>query len=129
MPAENIYDLYITDKERNILLEERSIDVATAEKIIRDYPWRDGVQSYAQIWKYNTKFSFSAHYMAAIKKFYVGFSDKASHFKLPLPYVGATYGILDNMDKTIEALHLFFAGEFEKLEQFLAKYRPEQKGD
>jgi hypothetical protein len=67
--------------------------------------------------------------MAPVKKFYVGFSDKASHFKLPLPYVGATYGLLNNVDKSIEALHLFFAGDFEKLEQFLAKYRPGQKGD
>jgi hypothetical protein len=129
MSSENIYDLYITDKDRNILLEERSIDVNTAEKVIRDYPWRNGLQSYAQLWKYNTKFSFSIHYMAAIKKFYVGFSDKASHFKLPLPYVGATYGLLNNMDKVSKTLNLFFAGEFEKLGKFLAKYRPEQKGD
>jgi hypothetical protein len=121
--------LYITDKDRNILLEERSIDVNTAEKVIRDYPWRNGLQSYAQLWKYDTKFSFSIHYMAAIKKFYVGFSDKASHFKLPLPYVGATYGLLNNMDKVSKTLNLFFAGEFEKLGKFLAKYRPEQKGD
>jgi hypothetical protein len=129
MSSENIYDLYITDKDRNILLEERSIDVNTAEKVIRDYPWRNGLQSYAQLWKYDTKFSFSIHYMAAIKKFYVGFSDKASHFKLPLPYVGATYGLLNNMDKVSKTLNLFFAGEFEKLGKFLAKYRPEQKGD
>jgi hypothetical protein len=67
--------------------------------------------------------------MAATNNFFVGFSDKASHFKLPLPYVGATYGLLNNMDEIIESLYLFFAGEFEKLEQFLAKYRPEQKGD
>jgi hypothetical protein len=129
MPSENIYDLYITDKDRNILLEERSIDVNTAEKIIRAYPWLDRLPSYAQLWRYNTKFCFSIHYMAAIKRFYVGFSDKASHFKLPLPYVGATYGLLNNMDKIIESLFLFFAGKFEKLEQFLRKYRPEQKGD
>ena len=129
MSSENIYDLYITDKDRNILLEERSIDVNTAEKVIRDYPWRNGLQSYAQLWKYDTKFSFSIHYMAAIKKFYVGFSDKASHFKLPLPYVGATYGLLNNMDKVSKTLNLFFAGEFEKLGKFLAKYRPEQNGD
>jgi hypothetical protein len=129
MSSENIYDLYITDKDRNILLEERSIDVNTAEKVIRDYPWRNGLQSYAQLWKSDTKFSFSIHYMAAIKKFYVGFSDKASHFKLPLPYVGATYGLLNNMDKVSKTLNLFFAGEFEKLGKFLAKYRPEQKGD
>ena len=129
MPVENIYDLYITDQKRNIILEERSTTAHAAEKIIQDYPWRNGLQSYAQIWKYNTKFSFSIHYMAPIRTFYVGFSDKASHFKLPLPYVGATYGLLNNMDKTIEALYLFFDDDFEKLEQFLAKYRPEQKGD
>lgn len=129
MPSENIYDIYITDGDRNVVLEEKSIDVVTAEKIIRDYAWRDGLQSYAQLWKYNTKFSFSIHYMAATKKFYVGFSDKASHFKLPLPYVGAAYGLLNDMDETIKALHLFFEGEFEKLEQFLATYHPEQKGD
>ena len=128
MPGENIYDLYITDQKRNVILEERSITVHTAEKIIRDYPWRNGLQSYAQIWKYNTKFSFSIHYMAPLKKFYVGFFDKASHFKLPLPYVGATYGLLKNMDKTLEALYLFFEGDFENLKQFLAEYRPEQKG-
>jgi hypothetical protein len=129
MRAENIYDLYITDQERNIILEEGSITVHEAEKIVRDYPWRNGQQSYAQIWKYNTKFSFSIHYMAAIKNFCVGFSDKASHFKLPLPYVGANYGLFNNMDGITKALHLFFEDEFEKLEQFLAKYRPEQKGD
>jgi hypothetical protein len=129
MSSENIYDLYITDKDRNILLEERSIDVNTAEKIIRAYPWNDRLPSYAQLWKYNTKFSFSIHYMAATNNFFVGFSDKASHFKLPLPYVGATYGLLNNMDEIIESLYLFFAGEFEKLGKFLAKYRPEQKGD
>jgi hypothetical protein len=33
------------------------------------------------------------------------------------------------MDKTIEALYLFFEDDFEKLEQFLAKCRTEQKGD
>ena len=120
MSSENIYDLYITDKDRNILLEERSIDVNTAEKVIRDYPWRNGLQSYAQLWKY---------YMKATNNFLVGFSDKASHFKLPLPYVGATYGLLNNMDKVSKTLNLFFAGEFEKLGKFLAKYRPEQKGD
>jgi hypothetical protein len=129
MPTENIYDLYITDQKRNIILEERSITVRAAEKIIRDYPWRNGLQSYAQIWKYNTKFSFSIYYMAPIKKFYVGYSDKASHFKLPLPYVGATYGLLNNMDKSIKALYLFFEDDFEKLEQFLANYRPEQEVD
>ncbi|MEJ2728829.1 MAG: hypothetical protein P8185_10020 [Deltaproteobacteria bacterium] len=129
MPAENIHNLYITDQKRNIILEESAITARAAEKIIQDYPWRNGLQSYAQIWKYDTKFSFSIHYMAPIKKFYVGFSDKASHFKLPLPYVGATYALLNNMDKTIKALHLFFKDDFEKLEQFLAKHRPELKGD
>ncbi|MBW2487160.1 MAG: hypothetical protein JRE88_05330 [Deltaproteobacteria bacterium] len=129
MSAENIYDLYMTDKDRNVLVEEKSIDVNAAEKIIRAYPWRDSLPSYAQLWKYNTKFSFSIHYMAATNSFFVGFSDKASHFKLPLPYVGATYGLLDTMDKTIKALYLFFEGEFEKLGQFLATYRPEQTGD
>jgi hypothetical protein len=129
MPAENNHHLYITDQKRNIILEESAITARAAEKIIQDYPWRNGLQSYAQIWKYDTKFSFSIHYMAPIKKFYVGFSDKASHFKLPLPYVGATYALLNNMDKIIKALHLFFKDDFEKLEQFLAKHRPELKGD
>ena len=129
MPFENSYDLYITDADRNVILEENSVAVNTAEKIIRDYPWRDGLLSYAQLWKSNTKFSFSIHYMALTKKFYVGFSDKASHFKLPLPYVGATYGLLNNMDETIKALYLFFEGEFEKLEKLLAEFRPEQEGD
>ena len=36
---------------------------------------------------------------------------------------------VDDMDDVIASLHLFLAGEFEKLEQFLARYRPEQKGD
>ena len=129
MRAENIYDLYITDQERNIILEEGSITVHAAEKIIRDYPWRNGLQAYAQLWKYNTKFSFSIHYMAAIKNFYVGFSDKASHFKLPLPYVGASYGLLNDIDDIIELLYLFFEDEFEKLQKVLATHRPEQKGD
>ena len=129
MPTENIYDLYITDRQRNIILEERSIAVHTAERIIREYPWRDSLQSNAQFWKRNTKFSFSIHYVESIKKFQVGFSDKTSRFKLPLPYVGAIYGHLNEIDEVIEPLHLFFGGEFEKLEQFLAKYRPEQKGD
>ena len=129
MQTENIYDLYMTDQERNIILEERSITVHAAEKIIRDYPWCNGLQSYAQLWKYNTNFSFSIHYMKATNNFLVGFSDKASHFKLPLPYVGATYGLLGNMNEIIESLYLFFESEFEKLEQFLAKYRPEQMGD
>ena len=129
MPTENIYDLYITDQQRNIILEERSIAVDTAERIIRDYPWRDSLQSNAQFWQHNTKFSFSIHYVGSIKKFQVGFSDKASLFKLPLPYVGATYGLLSEIDEVVEPLHLFYGGEFEKLEQFLAKYRPKQKGD
>lgn len=129
MPTENIYDLYITDQERNIILAERSIAVHTAERIIRDYPWRDSLQSHAQFWKHNTKFSFSIHYIESTKKFQVGFSDKTSRFKLPLPYVGAIYGHFNEIDEVIEPLHLFFGGEFEKLEQFLAKHRPEQKGD
>jgi hypothetical protein len=129
MTSENIYDLYITDEDRNIILEERSIAVNTAEKIIRDYPWRDRLQSHAQLWKYNTKFSFSIHYMAVTKNFFVGFSDKASRFKLPLPYVGASYGLLNDIDDVIDSLYLFFEGDFEKLEQFLAKHRPEQKRD
>ena len=53
--------------------------------------------------------------MRPIKKFQVGFSDKASRFKLPLPYVGATYGLLNEIDKVVEPLHLFYGGEFEKL--------------
>lgn len=118
MPAENIYDLFITDLNRNIILEERSVDVDKAEKIIREYPWRDGLQSYAQLWKYNTKFSLSIHCMALTKIFCVGFSDKASRLKLPLPYVGATYGLLNNMEEIIKSLYLFFEGEFEKLQQF-----------
>ena len=129
MPTENIYDLYITDQEGKNILEERSIPVRTAERIIREYPWSDSPRSHAQLWKYNTKFSFSIHYVESIKKFQVGYSDKASHFKLPLPYVGATYGLLNEIDEVVEPLYLFYAGEFEKLEQFLAKYQPEQKGD
>jgi len=129
MPTENIYDLYITDQERKIILEERSIAVHTAERIIRDYPWRVSLQSNAQFWQHNTKFSLSIHYIESTKKFQVGFSDKTSRFKLPLPYVGAIYGQLNEIDEVIEPLYLFFGGEFEKLEQFLAKYRPEQKGD
>jgi hypothetical protein len=129
MPAENIYDLYITDGDRNIILQERSVAVSTAEKIIREYPWRSELQSHVQLWKQQTKLSFSIHYMEAIKKFCVGFSDKVSLFKLPLPYVGASYGLFDDMDDVIASLYLFLEGEFEKLEKFLAKYRPEQKGD
>jgi hypothetical protein len=124
MPAENIYDLYITDGDRNIILEERSVAVDKAEKIIRDYAWRDGQQSYAQLWKYNTKFSLSIHYLRAEKNFCVGFSDKASRLKLPLPYVGATYGFLTGIDEVIESLYLFFQDKFEKLQQFLAKHPP-----
>jgi len=127
MPAQNYYDLFITDQNRKIILEERSIKVDTAERIIRDYPWRDSLQSNAQFWKHNTKFSFSIHYLESIKKFQVGFSDKTSRFKLPLPYVGAIYGHLNEIDEVIESLHLFFEGKFEKLEQFLATYRPEQR--
>lgn len=129
MQAENICDLYIMDEQRNIILEERAITVDLSEKIIRDYPWSGSPRSDAQFWKYNTKFSFSIHYVESIKKFRVGFSDKASQLKLPLPYVGATYGLLNEIDAVVEPLHLFYGGEFEKLEQFLAKYRPEQKGD
>jgi hypothetical protein len=129
MPSENIYDLYITDGARNIILQERSVAVNTAEKIIREYPWRNELQSHVQLWKQHTKFSFSIHYMEAKKMFCVGFSDKVSLFKLPLPYVGASYGLFDDMDDVIASLHLFIEGEFEKLEQFLATYRPEQKGD
>jgi hypothetical protein len=129
MLTKNIYDLYITDQKRNIILEERSIAADTAERIIRDYPWRDSLQSNAQFWQHNTKFSLSIHYIESTKKFQVGFSDKTSRFKLPLPYVGAIYGHFNEIDEVIEPLHLFIGGEFEKLEQFLAKYRPEQKGD
>ncbi len=129
MPAENVYDLYITDGDRNIILEERSVTADATEKIIRDYPWRNGRQSYAQLWKYNTKFSLSIHYLVATKNFCVGFSDKASRLKLPLPYVGASYGLLKDIDAVIESLYLFFDGEFEKLQQFLVKYKPAQRGD
>jgi hypothetical protein len=129
MPAENTYDLFITDTDRNIILEEKSVAAETAEKIIREYPWRREVQSFVQLWKQATRFSFSIHYMGAINQFAVGFSDKVSLFKLPLPYVGASYGHFDDMDDVIASLHLFLKGEFEKLEQFLARYRPEQKGD
>jgi len=129
MPTANIYNLYITDKDRNITREERSVTANTAEKIIREYPWRDQLQSHIQLWKDNTKFSFSIHYLEDIKKFRVGFSDKVSRFKLPLPYVGASYGLFDDIEDVIRSLYLFFDGEIEKLEQLLAKYRPEQKGD
>jgi hypothetical protein len=67
--------------------------------------------------------------MESTEKFQVGFSDEASRLKLPLPYVGATNGLLSVTDQLIEALQLFFSEAFKKLEQFLAQYRPEQKGD
>jgi len=123
MPAENIYDLFITDGERNIILEERAITARKTESIIRDYPWSASPRSHAQLWKQNSKFSFIVNYVASLKKYEVGFSDRASRF------VGATYGLLDTVDQLIEPLYLFYQGDFEKLEQFLAKHRPEQKGD
>jgi hypothetical protein len=123
MPAEDFYDLYIMDQDKNILREDESIDVHTAEEIIRDYPWHDRPKSYAQFWKKNTKFSFSVYFMESSKKFEVGFSEKVSQFKLPLPYVGATYGLFNEMDQVIKSLHLFSNGEFEKLVEFLAKHR------
>ena len=129
MSTENSYDLYITDQNRNIILEKRSTAVGAAQKIIRNYPWRNGLQSYAQLWKYNTKFSLSIHYIAATQNFSVGFSDKASRLKLPLPYVGAIYGFFKDIDQVIQSLNLFFEGEFVKLQQFLANYRPMQRGD
>ena len=49
--------------------------------------------------------------------------------KLPLPYIGVSYGNFDDMDDVISSLHLFLESEFEKLQDLLAKYRPEQKGD
>jgi hypothetical protein len=129
MPAENIYDLYITDADRNIIREEKSVAADTDEKIIREYPWLKELQSYVQLWKQHTRFSFSVHYMHAIKKFCVGFSDKVSLLKLPLPYVGVNYGLFDEMDDVIASLVLFLAGEFEKLKNYLEQYRPVQKGD
>lgn len=129
MATGNRYDLYITDQDRNVILEQLSIDIRTAEKIIRQYPWQDGRQAYGQFWKSHTKYSLTIHFVESTKKFQMGFSDKASRFKLPLPYVGATYGLLSGIDQVIESLQLFFSGEFKKLEQFLARYRPEQKGD
>ena len=129
MPTENRYDLYITDQDRNIIREERAIDVSKAEKIIREYPWHDRHQSNAQFWKTHTKYSLTVHFMESENKFQVGFSDKASRLKLPLPYVGATYGIADQMEQVIEALHLFFKEGYKDLERFLATYRAEQKGD
>jgi len=129
MPTENFYDLYITDQDRKIILEERTVNADTAERIIRDYSWRENPQSHAQFWKHHTKFSLTINFVESTKAFQVGFSDKASRFKLPLPYVGATYGLLSEIDQVIESLRLFLGGEFKKLEQFLAKFRPEQKGD
>jgi hypothetical protein len=129
MPTENIYDLYITDTEKNILLEEKSITADAAEKIIREYPWTGGQKSYVQLWKPHQRFSFSVHYLPPIKKFSAGFSDKVSLFKLPLPYIGVNYGHFDDMNDVIASLHLFLEGEFDKLQDLLAKYRPEQKGD
>jgi len=129
MPSENLYDLYITDQDRRVILEEQSIDVQAAEKIIREYPWHDPRQPNAQLWKPQTKYCLTIHFVEPAKNFQVGFSDKASRLKLPLPYVGAVYGLFDRMDQVIDSVHLFFRGEFKKLEQFLAKYRPEQKGD
>ena len=129
MATANIYDLYITDADRNIIQEEKSVAGDTAEKIIREYPWRSELQTYVQLWKQHTRFSFSIHYMQTIKKYSVGFSDKASLFKLPLPYVGASYGLFDEMDDVIASLYLFLEGEFEELQNLLAKYRPEQTGD
>lgn len=129
MATENRYDLYITDQKRNVILEELSIDSRAAERIIRRYPWHEGGQSYGQFWRSHTKYSLSIHFVESSKTFQVGFSDKASRLKLPLPYIGAIYGLLSGIDQVIEALQLFFNGEFKKLEQFLAQYRPEQKGD
>jgi hypothetical protein len=129
MPTVNVYDLYITDADRNILLEEKSIAAEAAEKIIREYSWLNGQKSYVQLWKPHKRFSFSVHYLPPAKKFSVGFSDKVSMLKLPLPYIGVNYGLFDDMDDVISSLHLFLEGEFEKLQDFLAKYRPEQKGD
>jgi len=110
-------------------LEEDSIDVRTTERIIREYPWRNNYPSYGQFWKIHTKYSLSIHFMESTEKFQVGFPDKASRLKLPLPYAGATYGLLSGTDQVVEALQLFFSEAFKKLEQFLTQYRPEQKGD
>jgi len=129
MPNENLYDLYITDQDRAVLLEERSNDVRAAEKIVREYPWGKSLHAHGQFWKPGTKYSLTIHLEKSPDTFQVGFSDKASRFKLPLPYVGATYGLLNGIDQVIESIHLFFNGEFKNLDQFLAKYRPEQKGD
>ena len=129
MSSANLYDLYITDADRNILLEERSIAADAAEKIIREYPWLSGQKSYIQLWKPHKRFSFSVHYLPPVKKFTVGFSDRVSMLKLPLPYIGVSYGNFDDISDVIASLHLFLEGEFEKLQDLLAKYRPEQKGD
>jgi hypothetical protein len=129
MSTEILYDLYITDQDRNIILEKKSVDFRTAAGIIREYPWSDSHQSYGQFWKPYTKFCLTIHFMESAQKFQVGFSDKASRLKLPLPYVGAVYGHLSGIDQVSESLNLFFSGEYKKLEQFLANYRPEQKGD
>ena len=56
MPSEILYDLYITDQDRKVILEEQSIDVQAAEKIIREYPWNDRRQPNAQFWKPQTKY-------------------------------------------------------------------------
>ena len=129
MPAENDYDLFITDQERKVILEERSIDFHSAERTIVGYPWTTCRQCHAQLWKQNTKYSFSIHYLHALNEFEVGFSDKSSRLKLPLPHVGAIYGLFDTIDKVVESLRLFYEGEFEKLEHFIAKHRRAQKGD
>ena len=94
MPADTIFDLFITDQQRNVILEERAVNFKTAERIIREYSWSTSPRSHAQLWKRNSKFSLSIHYVDSVQKFEVGFSDKASRFKLPLPYIGATYGHL-----------------------------------
>jgi hypothetical protein len=129
MQTQRIYDVFVTDQNREIIIEDRSVDLDSAKRIMRDYPWQDNPKSYAQIWKQKTRYSLSVHYMASEKKFHVGFTDKASVFKLPLPYIGAKYGILNDIDEIHEPLRLFFEGEFEKLEQFLEQRRPRQKGD
>ena len=36
---------------------------------------------------------------------------------MPLPHVGAIYGLSNEIDEVIEPLHLFFGGESEELEQ------------
>ena len=76
-----------------------------------------------QVWKPYSKLSFSINYVEATKQFRVGFSEKASMFKLPMPYVGASYGYLNGIDDVIKALNLFFEGELDKLEQLLKRHR------